>query len=392
MKLEGERISMDYILLKLLKDKKVADSYQYYESSSYKLYLADITYRALENVVNGYLESEKIHVSNVWNNALTSGIGTFVSKDNSVEYFGMKINPAVAMDKLTMEVLSLLHNFYDNYAQWINSALFGERAIDISKVSIKSLINILPSFPEYTGKFIDDLKKLVSSDEYTYIEDFNNTLKHRRQIFTNNKIDILTIDGEVIIPKFEKDGRPHDRAEVLQKLKCLLTYSEQWLKNSYDYIKDFYENNECGYVAHRFYNPETYLVYRTSEDALQMKNVYEHYVFIEVDPMNILDEYHIMLSCDGMNDPAYRRVDCYNSDYSIIVLREVGNDIPIGILKPVDGTVIKTSDEHELYYRKYKSYTNNFRKELATFINGEAPFNMHSFLTKTTTIVLNENE
>lgn len=383
---------MDYTLLKLLKDKKVADSYQYYESSSYKLYLADITYRALENVVNGYLESEKTHVSNVWNSALTSGIGTFVSRDNSVDYFGMKINPAVAMDKLTMEVLSLLHNFYDNFAQWINSALFGEQAIDIGRVSIKSLINKLPSFPEYSGDFIDNLKVLISSDEYSYIEDFNNTLKHRRQIFTNNQIDILTVDGEVVIPKFEKDGRLHDRADVLQKLKCLLTYSEQWLKNSYDYIKGFYESNECSYVGHRFYNPETYLVYKTSEDAMQMKNIYEHYVFIEVDPTNILDEYHIMLSCDGMNDPAYGRVECYNSDYSIILLREIGNDIPIGILKPIDGAVIKTSDEHELHYRRYKTYTNDFRQELFDSIRGDVPFNMHPFLTKTTTVVLNEEE
>lgn len=383
---------MDYTLLKILKDKKIADSYQYYESSNYKLYLADITFRALENVVNGYLEAEKKHVSNVWNSALTSGMGTFVPSDNSVDYFGITINSAVVMDKLTMEVLSLLHNFYDNFAQWINSSLFGEQAIDIGRVSIKSLINKLPSFPEYSGKFIDDLKNITSSDEYSYIEDFNNTLKHRRQIFTNNQIDILAVDGEVVIPKFEKDGRHHDKTDVLQKLKCLLTYSEQWLKKSYDYIKNYYESNECGYVGHRFYNPETYLVYKTSEDALQMKKIYIHYVFIEVDPTNILDEYHIMLSRDIMNEPKDGRVECYNSDYSIIVLREVGNDIPIGILKPMDGAVIRISDDYELHYRKYKTYTVDFEQELFESIRGDVPFNMHSFLTKTTTIILNEEE
>lgn len=381
---------MDYVLLKLLKDKKIADSYQYYESSSYKLHLADITYCALKNVINGCLESEKNNIRNVWNSALTSGIGTLVSIGDSVDYFGMKINPAIAMDKLTMETLSLLHNFYDNFAQWINSALLGERAIEISRVSIKSLINRLPEFPEYTGNFIDELKKLISSDEYSYIEDFNNTLKHRRQIFINNKIDILRVDGEVAIPKFEKDGRYHDREEVLQVLKRLLTYSEQWLKNSYDYVKDFYENNECNYVAHRLYNPETYLVFKTAEDALHMKNIYEHYVFIEVEPANILDEYHIMLSCDGMNDPEYGKIDCYNSDYPIIVLRNVGSDIPVGILKPEDESVIKTSDEHELHYRKYKAYTNSFEQELSETKKGEVPFNMHPFLTKTTKVVLNE--
>lgn len=31
----------DYKLMKLLKDKKVADAYQYFEACAYKLYLAE---------------------------------------------------------------------------------------------------------------------------------------------------------------------------------------------------------------------------------------------------------------------------------------------------------------------------------------------------------------
>lgn len=383
---------MDYDLLKLLKDKKVADSYQYYESSSYKLYLAGVTFSALENVINSYLENEKSHVRDVWNSAFTSGIGSFVVRENSIDYFGMKISPAVAMDKLTMEVLSLLHNFYDNFAQWMNSALFGEKAIDIGKVSIKSLITKLPSFPEYTGIFIDALKELIKSDEYTYIEDFNNTLKHRRQIFTNNQIDIFTVDGTVVIPKFEKDGRIHDRVDVLKKLNGLLTYSEQWLKDSYEFVKSYYKSNESLYVEHRVYNPETYLVYKSNEDAMQMKNIYEHYVYIEVDSSNILDEYHVMLSCDGMNDPAYRKIDCYNSDYPLIVLKGKDEGIPIGILKPISQKITATKDEHELQYRIYQTVKKDYAAELQVARVGSTPFNMHPFLTKVTTVILSEEE
>lgn len=39
-----------YKLMKLLKDK-VADAYQYFEACSYKLYLADLGYSALEKVI-----------------------------------------------------------------------------------------------------------------------------------------------------------------------------------------------------------------------------------------------------------------------------------------------------------------------------------------------------
>lgn len=42
----------DYKLMKLLKDKKVADAYQYFEACAYKLYLAELSYSALEKKIN----------------------------------------------------------------------------------------------------------------------------------------------------------------------------------------------------------------------------------------------------------------------------------------------------------------------------------------------------
>lgn len=44
----------DYKLLKLLKDKKVADAYQYFEACAYKLYLARLSYYALEKIITQY--------------------------------------------------------------------------------------------------------------------------------------------------------------------------------------------------------------------------------------------------------------------------------------------------------------------------------------------------
>ena len=41
----------DHEFFKLLKDKKIADAYQYYDSSRYKLALARISYEALNNDV-----------------------------------------------------------------------------------------------------------------------------------------------------------------------------------------------------------------------------------------------------------------------------------------------------------------------------------------------------
>ena len=47
-------VMTDQEFLKLLKDKKVADAYQYYDSSRYKLALARISYEALDKIINNY--------------------------------------------------------------------------------------------------------------------------------------------------------------------------------------------------------------------------------------------------------------------------------------------------------------------------------------------------
>lgn len=210
---------MDLGLLKLLKDKKVADSYQFYDSCIYKLYLAEVSLNALQIVVNKYQESETIEVNKVFSDAINTGQGLIKKRNNVVDYLGIEIDVTVAIDKLTMEIMGLLHNFFDTFAQWINFSLLGEKALHIKKASLVSIISEVQKFSEYTGQFITDFKNLTATSEYTYISDFNNTLKHRYQIYVQNKFDFLRAEGEVSIPDFSKDGRVHLKKEALTTIK-----------------------------------------------------------------------------------------------------------------------------------------------------------------------------
>src|SRR5699024_2061094 len=125
---------------------------------------------------------------------------------NCIEYFGTQVSPTVMMDKLTMEIMSLLHNFFDTFAQWINASLFAEDGVPMERVSLPKVVSKLSSFPEYSGPFIATISTLTSSPEYEYVADFNNTLKHRRQIYVDNRFDVLAIKGSVSVPEFSKDG------------------------------------------------------------------------------------------------------------------------------------------------------------------------------------------
>ena len=67
----------DYKLMKLLKDKKVADAYQYFEACAYKLYLVELSYSALEKVIAQYQANEKSTVEKVFEDACNTGKGTY---------------------------------------------------------------------------------------------------------------------------------------------------------------------------------------------------------------------------------------------------------------------------------------------------------------------------
>lgn len=50
------------------------------------------------------------------------------------------------------------------------------------------------------------------------------------------------------------------------------------------------------------------------------------------------------------------------------MLREMGSDKIVGILKPDDTETYKLNDEHELRYRQYSSITTGYEHEMFTAI------------------------
>ena len=194
------------------------------------------------------------------------------------------------------------------------------------------------------------------------------------------------------IPAFTKDGRVHVIEEAITVLKNSLDFCHQLLDNSRTFVEQYYELNDCAHVAHRIYNPKTYLMFNSQEDYKAMRSPKNHYYYIEVDLANMLDEYHIMLCCDRMSNSEDKSIECFNSDYSIIMLREIGTDKIVGILKPADSEVFKVNDEHELQYRKYNTVRSDYEHEMFTAICGDDKFIYHPYLSDMTAVILKGEE
>ena len=360
--------------LKLLKDKKVADAYQYYDSSSYKLIHARISYEALEKVVNDFFEMGKESIQKVFKDAGEMWRGEYKVRSETVNFCGIEIGISTAMNKLTMEILSLLHNFFDVYAQWINASMLGENSLDIGEVSLKSVAKEITKYSEYRSQFVTDFCDIINRPEYSYVADFNNTLKHRSQLYVENSINVFTSEGSVAIPEFEKDGRSYSKEEVLDIIKKSLEYCEKQLYDSRKFIENYYLQNDCLYTSHRLYNPKFYLHFANESDYKNQKPPIQYYYFIEVDPMNILKEYHVMLAHDGVSSGG--RIKIYNSPYPVIVLRGKNGNKIVGIMKPDDGEVYTTKDAHSLCYRKYKVQTNDYEQEMLEAKHNETDYYM----------------
>lgn len=372
-------------LLKLLMNKKVADSFQFFTSCQYKLSMAELNYKALKNLIEKYQNDEAKFVNQVYEDVRNTGKGTYKSHKNIVDFFGIEIDTTIAIEKIFMEIMGLLHNFFDTFAQWLNCSLFGEKALLIKRASLVNVIGKLPDFPEYTGQFITEFIGITSNDYYIYVSDFNNTQKHRYQLYVQNKFDLLAVQGEVSTPVFAKDGRVHIKADVLNIVLDCLNYCRTLLDNSQIYIENYYTDNDCEYVGHRVYNPKTYMFFENEDDFRHMKNPKNHYHYIEIDPNNILSEYQIMLVSDGTSaeNDSDKRIEMYNSTYPIIMLRACNGSDILGILKPEDEEIYSFGDEHNLIYRKYKSITTDYEYDMFTAIC-EGEFHTYPYLSDVT--------
>lgn len=295
------------------------------------------------------------------------------------------------MDKLTMEIMGLLHNFFDTYAQWLNSALLGEDAFSIKRVTLTNIVKQLSAYPEYAGTFVTKLAATPNEDQYLYIADFNNTLKHRYQIYVKNKFDILSVTGDVNSPSFTKNGRIHLKEDALEVLKKSLDYCKNLLDESRTFIEQYYSINNNNYVLHRVYNLKIYLMFESEEDHKAMRSPKNHYYYIDVAPANIPDKVQVMLCCDRMDrTDDEKTLDCYNSPYPIIMMRDCSSDKIVGILKPDDTETYKLSDEHELKYRQYLSLTTGYEHEMFMAICEEVKFNYYPHLSDLTIVILKD--
>ena len=97
------------------------------------------------------------------------------------------------------------------------------------------------------------------------------------------------------------------------------------------------------------------------------------------------------MCCDRMDGSQDESIEFFNSPYQIIMLREIGTQNIVGILKPVDGENRSIKDERELSYRKYSAVLTGFEHEMFVSICSEDTFHYYPCLSDMTGGYMSQN-
>ena len=173
----------NYEYQKLLKDNYIIDSYQFYSTCNFKLFSVKTSFQALELIIENQLKNHKDEMSKIFDTLHKTGKASICANADKIDFCGIELDRNLAINKFTIEIFSIVHSFFDTYAQWINSTLYADDALKINDVSLHKVVNRISDFQEYSGGFVEMIKKVPQNEEYRFISDINNIVKHRHQIY-----------------------------------------------------------------------------------------------------------------------------------------------------------------------------------------------------------------
>lgn len=354
---------MQYEFIKLLADKKLLDSVQFIHSTEFKLFSAKLSIDALKRLFDEQVGLNETERNAVFEEAIETGQAAFKATRDDIDYFGESIGRSIVIDKLVIEIFSVFHSFFDNMAQVINAILFADNGIEqLGRVSYPAIIRKIPSFPEYNGTVIDTILDVMTKDEYVYISDFNNIVKHRHQIFVHGKFNLFNGESSLVTEKFHKDDNFHDTTEALKIIDDCYGFCNDLFHSLMDYCETYYSTNENSYVDGRLYNPKTELFFENEEDGRAMRNVMNSIHYIELDSLNLKPAYNVLLV--RLNDDI-KKFESYNSTYDFIAVRDEVTKKNVAYLTPADDDDYKMNDGRLVTYRKYNLESVNFELEIA---------------------------
>jgi hypothetical protein len=272
--------------------------------------------------------------------------------ESSFDYFNNNISEEIALFKVASSSFYYLHSFFDNYAQFLNTTLLANQAMDRNCVSIKNMANHLRQKDIY-NEILDMIDDCLGDPMYQFIEDYNNVTKHQINIFVDSRLYLNDGDLKTNIPGFDKKRKSDITTHLSNDLETKIYDSYEFTRNfCIDTTQKVYEilkNLPHVYTKNRYHSVNARIqLPNPNKNVMKAAEIY----IITDKQVKQGEKYYFLFCKDDDED-----ISLNNSTYKSIIIKNSNSEI-IGMLTSDDPGILDDSIDRVILFQ-YRSYTAN---------------------------------
>ncbi|MCH1638931.1 hypothetical protein MJ257_02330 [Paenibacillus timonensis] len=342
-----EYFSEDY--KKYLAEHYVLDAWQFVnnmrkniDTASYCCHIIESLISKMEEEHKGWQEEINRDITHMLADKGSGSVGISYDKLPSfkMDMFGLPVDYHFLIDKYIKDFFQYIRNAIDSAAQIVNSALLANQSLNIEKVDFNKVITELnkPAYSQIFTKTLTALEKIQTSNEFAYVSEFNNRIKHISDAKIIMSHELFGEGMTSQIDAFYKKGNQFAQQDILTITKRVFDFLSLEIISLLDAITD--DIKQDNFIHGRIHD----LKFHVQNIKDEPDNSFT-VIFAEV--LNTIDELPDILRV--LLVKINEEISSMNSDYDDILVRDKdGNYLGRYNLDEV------INNDGLLQYRRYK--------------------------------------
>lgn len=329
---------------KILAEHYVYDAWQFLQNAYKNISTAEFCFLMIKNLIEK-MNKEHLDWYNDMIKELQENKSISVSFDSlpkfTVSINGIESSYSFLIDKYIKDFFQYTRNSFDSFAQFINSSLLANRSLNIEGVDFNKIIAFIEKHKlNYIFcKTFYQIKSIQVSDEFKYISEFNNRIKHICDAPVTMSYSLLSPESVNQIGAFYKKRSQFEVKDILEITSNIINF----VKNEFETLLDnvLNEVKMDKYVDGRMHSLRFYAQMNKSDPSQNLTIIY---IDVNESMDELPDIIRILFVKNNGED-----IEAYNCDYGDILVRNSKENY-LGRYK-LDEEIV---EDNLLRYRIYK--------------------------------------
>lgn len=351
-------------LQKVLAQNKVYDAWQYVQSLAETLDYMNMSAELLEKVYAHRLAVLEETAQGLFQTAVETGRASVTEatlKTTYLDLAGIEINDAVFLKKTSLEFFHYARLSMDILFQIINASLLGDSAIAVEdKGIVRKLFNEIGREPNF-AVLKTALDSVSSDNEFSYLQGFDNHVKHIKTILVNVKNGFIFGNQNTFqIADFDYNGTKFPACDAIAKVREIQTYVihtiEQILLETEKQVPN------CLNTQKRIQNLNFHMQVQEHKGESFVDHI-SFFIYVNNDLSELPSEINVYPLIIKPNDEIYS----FDFQFEEIFVKKRSNDCIIGIAKLKNGLssneVYRTFTVSPCDMDEYIKYLDTFKQK-----------------------------